>query len=154
MPGFPARPASDRFHNKYQPDSDTGCWNWTGSISNKGYGRMTEKQPDGRRRTIYAHRVSYEMHHGPITDDRVVDHMCDNPHCVNPDHLQLLTHKQNVLRSTAPHMVAYWTGLCLRGHDRTDPTIGYRRPDNGRVMCRECMRLRQQRRNWQKRRST
>jgi hypothetical protein len=64
----------------------SGCWSWSGSVNNGGYGRL------GRR---YAHRVSYELHHGPIAEGLFVLHRCDNPPCTNPDHLFLGTSKEN-----------------------------------------------------------
>ena len=67
------------------------CWNWEGpaNLSN-GYGTVTI---DGTRE--YAHRVAYEMAHGPIPKGMRVDHKCHHPLCVNPEHLRVVTIKQN-----------------------------------------------------------
>lgn len=68
------------------------CWNWTGT-KYQGYGQIYSHQRGG---AIRAHRASYEMHVGPIPDGMVIDHMCHNPSCVNPDHLRIATQKQNM----------------------------------------------------------
>jgi hypothetical protein len=67
------------------------CWNWLASLNTKGYGYFKTKT----QKT--AHRFSYEFFVGPITDGLHVLHKCDNPRCVNPDHLYLGTNRQNML---------------------------------------------------------
>jgi hypothetical protein len=67
------------------------CWGWTGPLTDKGYGIVQVK---GRK--IGAHRLSYEYFKGPIPDGLHVLHSCDNPPCVNPDHLSVGTHQQNM----------------------------------------------------------
>jgi hypothetical protein len=67
-----------------------GCWEWTASKI-KGHGRMTAQ--DGT--TLYGHRVSYEIANGPIPPGMQIDHICHNRGCVNPDHLRVVTPKQN-----------------------------------------------------------
>ncbi len=76
-----------RFESKYCPEPNTGCWLWTGSHFDTGYGQFHI-----RRSAVGAHRVSYEIHHGTIRDGLWVLHRCDTPACVNPDHLFLGTH--------------------------------------------------------------
>lgn len=64
-----------------------GCWTWTGNACPKGYGKI-RRGPRGSG-TVLAHRLSWEMHNGPISDGLWVLHLCDNPSCVRPDHLFL-----------------------------------------------------------------
>ena len=64
--------------------SNSGCWEWHASLNNVGYGRFFYQ---GKLRR--AHRFSYELHKGPISEGLVIDHLCKNRRCVNPDHLYI-----------------------------------------------------------------
>lgn len=75
-----------RFEEKYIPEPNTGCWLWMASINGDGYGRLGIG-----RRSMGAHRFSYEAYIGPITSGLCVLHRCDTPSCVNPAHLFLGT---------------------------------------------------------------
>jgi transcriptional regulator with XRE-family HTH domain len=82
-----------RFFERFVVDAKTGCWNWQGSDNGLGYGMIgglidgVRYSPPGVK--ISAHRASWILHNGPIPDGQVVRHECDNPNCVNPDHLRL-----------------------------------------------------------------
>ena len=70
--------------------SDAGCWLWVGAINRGGYGRFSQNARQRR-----AHRVAWEALVGPVPADQVLRHKCDTPHCVNVEHLELGTHKDN-----------------------------------------------------------
>lgn len=90
MPGRPARPIEVRFWEKVERGPD--CWLWRGTIKDRRYGVIGLPVKGFR----YAHRLSYELHFGPIPPGLSVLHRCDNPPCVRPDHLFLGTQRDNL----------------------------------------------------------
>lgn len=86
----------ERFWAKVDRTPD--CWLWTGSLKN-GYGEIGD--PDDHARRLYAHRLSYEMHHGPVPVGLHVLHHCDTKACVRPDHLYAGSQSQNACDAVA-----------------------------------------------------
>lgn len=124
-----------RFVAKIDIRGPQECWEWTGSRTTAGYGDINFT--DGPH--TYAHRVAYEMHNGPIPEGLQIDHLCRNRGCVNPEHLEPVTNRENTLRG----MKGYHNRTtCKRGHDVSDPANVYTQPSTGLRSCRECTRIR------------
>lgn len=95
-----------KIDGKHTVNNENGCWEWTGKTDSKGYGAIWFRA-GGRRRIAGAHRASWVVHRGPIVGNLDIDHLCMNKICVNPEHLEPVTHRENMRR-------AYVAGL-LKG---------------------------------------
>jgi hypothetical protein len=108
---------------------ETGCWEWTAFINQYGYGQIYAHGKYGRQ----AHRIAFELIEGPIQDGLELDHLCRVRHCINPAHLEPVSHRENLIR-----IPGYGTKTCCpAGHEYT--------PENTYVLrsvrhCRPCNR--------------
>lgn len=128
---------------------DSGCWEWNaGHFKTTGYALFTVRCDDGKWRPTVAHRVGYELFVGSIPDGLPLDHLCRNRGCVNPDHLEPVSQRINMLRGQAPSAIAVRENRCGRGHEFT-PENTFTRIRNGTAKreCRECIRARDRVRN-------
>lgn len=115
------------------------CWEWQGSKSKRGYGKITTgSRSDGSRANREAHRVSYEAFIGEVPVGLVIDHLCRNPSCVNPSHLEAVTTQENIRRGTVGKNQKEKTH-CPQGHPYAGANLAIYR--SARV-CRTCYRER------------
>lgn len=130
---FCSRACFTSFDRRWIPEPNSGCWLWLGSMTDKGYGCL---EVNGH--TKVASRHSWELVNGPMPDDMDTDHLCRNPSCVNPAHLESVTSQVNNLRR--PYVITKRASpTCINGHPwaantYTNPTTGYRH-------CRSCMEI-------------
>lgn len=126
--------------------SRTGtCWLWTGTIKPNGYGALSIWK-DGKSTGYYAHRLVYELLIALIPEGLQIDHTCRVRHCVNPDHLELVTPTENVRRSVA-FISGTSTTQCRNGHEYTeDNTFYYSNGSRHFRQCRQCLRAADKRR--------
>lgn len=117
----------------YVQKSD-GCWEWGGPITYKGYGVIGFWQ-----KTYPAHRVSFELHNGPIPDGLVIDHVCRKRNCVNPAHLRAVTPRVNSLENSESFSALNARKThCPRGHEYAAGNMS--RTSNGGRYCLACKR--------------
>lgn len=111
------------------------CWWWFGASTPNGYGKFYTGRDENKRRIfVSSHRYSYQMFKGDIPEGLSLDHLCRNTLCVNPNHLEPVTTKENVARGMTP------TVVCPRGHYYEGENL-YIDPQ-GRKHCRPCTNLR------------
>ena len=138
-------PTKVRLTDKYEVGDESACWPWKGFYNHKGYGRF---QVNGH--TISAHRAVYESLIGPVPEGLTLDHLCRNRACVNPQHLEPVTNKVNVLRGTGLCATNAKKMNCPRGHPYSGNNLiiktyhGNSKTKRVGVerMCRECKSIR------------
>lgn len=126
------RPTSERFWEKVEKTNT--CWIWKGAKV-LGYGFFHVSLNNGVRRSMMAHRYSYLLKK-PIPKGLQLDHLCRNRACVNPDHLEPVSIKENVARGIGITAVNARKTHCKYGHEFTQGNT-YVRP-NGSRSCRAC----------------
>jgi hypothetical protein len=112
------------------------CWLWRGNLDRHGYGQFGALT-DGERRNHRAHRWGYQQLVRPLDANETLDHLCRVHACVNPDHLEPVSHAENVARGDSGKHNADKTH-CPRGHEYTEANTY--RPKRGGRECRTCMR--------------
>jgi len=123
---------AERFWDKVDmTGGPNGCWLWLGSHTPTGYGCFSVNN-----KSTGAHRVAYQLMVGTIPPGLTVDHLCRVRNCVNPEHLELATQKDNTLRGNGPTARHARKTHCIHGHpfDEANTLI---RPDGNR-RCRVC----------------
>jgi len=136
-------PPFDRFMQKFKVNPKTGCWIWTGTYDDKGYSQLFLKQEKITRKAtkISGHRFSYLTLKGKIPPGMQIDHICRTRGCVNPEHLRLVTPRENVLLGIGPAAEHASKVACVNGHPFTiENTYVWK----GKFRkCRECRRIKQ-----------
>lgn len=114
--------------------SPGGCWKWTGSVDGSGYGQARHDA-----RLMRAHRITYLSLIGPLPEGLVLDHLCRNILCCNPDHLEAVTQAENVRRG---HGGKHWREKthCPRGHSYSGDNLYTN--TKGHRFCRKCKSIR------------
>lgn len=117
------------------------CWEWLGGRGNHGHGYLRIA-----RATTMAHRYAWELLVGPIPDGLELDHLCRNPPCVNPDHLEPVTHRENLLRGAGVASQHAARTHCPQGHPYTlENTYDWSNGNRQRRQCKTCHRERNRR---------
>lgn len=136
-------PASERFAKNYIPVTESGCWLWLGSLTKAGYGQL--KTHAG----YSAHRFSYAYYRGDIPPGCEIDHLCRVRCCVNPEHLEAVTTKTNVLRGIGITARNARKTACWRGHPFTIENVLITKSPPGRS-CKTCETIKRRTRAYEK----
>ncbi len=143
-----AADAMERFEESYIPEPNSGCWLWLRALSvfsragkgSPGYGLFWFNGKQER-----AHRVAWKLFRGELSDEITIDHKCRVRCCVNPDHLEPVPIRINVLRGTGPTALNAHKTHCPKGHPLSGENVCPR--PRGYRECRTCRNERERRRN-------
>lgn len=109
-----------------------GCWLWTGATTPEGYGQLGIGG-----KAVYAHRIAWEKRHGLVPGGLQIDHLCRVRNCVNPEHMEPVTRRENILRGNSPHAINARKTECKSGHPFNEQNTYHDRRYNRR-RCRAC----------------
>ena len=124
----------DRFWSKVEKSAD--CWLWKAGKQGDGYGSFHPKTKE----SVLAHVFAYSLLKGAIPRGLELDHLCRNKSCVNPEHLEPVTHRENVLRGTGTSAINAAKTHCVNGHKLSGRNLKIR--SNGNRDCKACARQR------------
>lgn len=124
------------FFDRFSPEPNTGCWLWTRGQTRNGYGLWWHRK---HQRLVYIHRHSFELLRGPIPKGMQLDHLCRMRCCGNPDHLEIVTNRENCLRGISPAARNARKTHCKRGHAFTEENTRF---DGKGRQCRQCDKIR------------
>lgn len=125
-----------RLLDKSMPEPNTGCWFWMGDTVKGGYGRTTI----GRVKVL-SHRASYECFVNKIPKGLTVDHKCNQPNCINPQHLEAITQYDNTMKGKSFSTINAQKTHCPKGHEYNQENTFYYKI-NARRDCKICMKER------------
>ena len=143
---FYVRPAIERFWERVNKMGQDDCWEWIAGKDVNGYGSfLSPLAKEKRWHGEGAHRYSYRIHNGEIPKNLFIDHLCQNPSCVNPNHLEAVTNRENLRRGNGPIGTNAKKTHCIHGHPFDKNNTYWRNTKWGikARMCRTCMRLKQ-----------
>jgi hypothetical protein len=126
--------ALKRAESRFVPEPNTGCWIWSAAVDNRGYGRISV-----HNKWRHAHRFLYEQYVGSVPEGLELDHICRTPCCVNPEHLEPVTHQENMRRAGASGAMGIRNkrkSHCPNGHEYAGSNLYV--TSNGWRQCHEC----------------
>ena len=132
----------ERFSQRYK--NTYGCWRWYGAINQAGYGVFSVRNEEKGSYPILAHRIMYEVYNGYHPYGHV-DHLCRNTRCVRPDHLELVSPRENTRRGVGPAAINAKKTHCPWGHPYSGDNLytGKNANSPNRIyrQCRACRRV-------------
>ncbi len=131
---MPGRTLDEKLRLNHVVDPETGCWRWSRARTAGGYGHLRIA-----RANVYVHRIAYELWIGPIGDGMTIDHVyargCRYRDCMNPAHLEAVTHAENMARTATVFLPG--ATHCGRGHDLAAELVV---KPSGQKVCNGCRR--------------